>query len=125
MKYFADNVEKITEENAAFRKVLYTGPQSQLVAMSLKSGEEIGMEDHDGHDQFIRIEHGKAKFHIAGDEFEGGDGFAVVIPSGAAHNVTNIGDNDLKIYTLYAPAEHPDGTLHQTKEEADAAEHSH
>lgn len=123
MKYFADNIEKLTEENTAFRKVLFTGVHSQLVLMTLQSGEEIGLETHDGHDQFIRIEEGTARFHIAGEEIEGGDGFAVVIPSGAAHNVTNVSEGELKLYTIYSPSEHPEGTIHQTKAEADAAEH--
>lgn len=124
MNYFADNIEKLTEENTAFRKVLYTGPFSQLVLMTLVPGQDIGFETHEGHDQFIRLEGGTAQFHIDGDEFEGGDGFAVVIPSGVPHNVTNIGTDDLKLYSIYAPAEHPDGIIHQTKEEAQASEHN-
>lgn len=124
MNYFADNIEKRTEENTAFRKVLYTGPYSQLVLMTLQPGEDIGLETHTGHDQFIRVEEGLAQFHIAGDDFEGGDGFAVVIPSGAVHNVTNTGDGELKLYTIYSPAEHPEGTVHQTKADALSAEHN-
>jgi len=123
MKYFADNIEKLTEENLAFRKVLFTGPQSQLVLMTLQKGEEIGSETHEDHDQFIRIEAGTAQFSIDGNEFEGGDGFAVVIPAGAKHNVTNSGEDLLKLYTIYSPSEHPEGTVHQTKAEADASEH--
>lgn len=114
-KYFADNIEKLTEENTAFRKVVHTGPFSQLVLMTLKPGEDIGREVHEGHDQFIRIEGGTAQFLIDGDEFEGSDGFAVVIPSGADHNVTNIGNDEVKLYTIYSPAEHPEETFQEEK----------
>ncbi|NCS99707.1 cupin domain-containing protein [Candidatus Parcubacteria bacterium] len=122
MKYFADNIEKLTEENTSYRKVIYTGPYSQLVLMTLQPGEEIGAEIHEGHDQFLRIEEGKAKFVLDGNEIIGEDGFAVVVPSGCDHNVINVGDDELKLYTIYSPAEHPEGTLQETKAEADAAE---
>lgn len=118
-KYFADDIEKLTEENSAYRKVLHTGEFSQLVVMTLQASEEIGAEIHHGHDQFIRIEAGTAKFVLDGDEIVGSDGFAVVIPSGCDHNVINAGDDELKLYTIYSPAEHPEGTVQQTK--ADAA----
>lgn len=125
MKYFADNIEKLTEENIAYRKVLFTGPQSQLVLMALQPGEEIGSETHKGHDQFIRIEAGTAKFYIDKNEFEGGDGFAVVIPAGVKHNVINVGQDYLKLYTIYSPAEHPEGAVHQTKADANASDRNH
>jgi mannose-6-phosphate isomerase-like protein (cupin superfamily) len=125
MKYFADNIEKLTEENKPFRKVIYTGPYSQLVLMTLQPGEEIGAEVHEGHDQFLRVEAGIAKFVLDGDEIEGGDGFAVVVPSGCDHNVINIGEGELKLYTIYSPAEHPEETLHETKADADAVEAAH
>lgn len=118
MNYFGGNIEKLTEDNENYRQVLFTGPYSQLVVMTLEPGEDIGEEIHEGHDQFFRIEAGTAKFLIDGEEFEGGDGFAAIVPSGANHNVTNIGNNKLKLYTIYSPAEHPDGTIHKTKAEA-------
>lgn len=89
--------------------------------MSLKPGEDIGLETHEGHDQFIRIDQGKAKFVLGETEQEGSDGFAIVVPSGTPHNVTNIGDQDLKLYTIYSPPEHPDGTVHQTKADTPAS----
>lgn len=123
MKGYFGNIEKETLENTNFRKVLFTGPKSQLVVMSLKPGEEIGAEIHDDHDQFIRIEKGKAKVTI-GEETRGlTDDEAVVVPAGENHNVVNTSDEEeLKLYTIYSPAEHPEGTIHQTKAEADAAE---
>ena len=120
MKYFANNIEKLTEENTAYRKVLYTGSFSQLVLMTLQPGEEIGAETHNGHDQFFRIESGTAKFMLDGDEIVGSTGFGVVVPSGCFHNVVNTGTELLKLYTIYSPAEHPEGTLFQTKAKAEA-----
>ena len=122
MKGYLGNIEEETLTNTNFRKVLFTGPHSQLVVMSLKPGEDIGLEAHHGHDQFIRVDQGHAKFIVGDDELEGGDGFAVVIPSGAKHNVINIGNEDLKLYTIYAPPEHPNGTIHRTKSEAEKSE---
>jgi mannose-6-phosphate isomerase-like protein (cupin superfamily) len=121
MKFYAENIEKQTLENENFRKVVFTGKNSQLVLMSINVGEEIGLETHDEHDQFIRVEAGTAKFIIDDEVVEGGDGFAVVVPAGSAHNVINSGDVDLKLYTIYSPPEHADGTIHQTKE--DSVEH--
>lgn len=115
MKFFADNIEKLTEENNFYRKVLFTGDFAQLVVMKLLPGEEIGKEVHEGHDQFIRVESGTAEFLIDGETFSGGDGFAVIIPSGKEHNVTNIGNDDLKLYTIYSPKEHPEDTLQVSK----------
>lgn len=123
--YFTD-IEKKTLENNYFREVLFTGPFSQLVVMALQAGEEIGTETHDDVDQFIRVEAGQGKAILDGEEIELADGTAVVIPAGTEHNVVNISATEaLKLYTIYTPAEHPDGTVHKTKAEADAAEHHH
>jgi mannose-6-phosphate isomerase-like protein (cupin superfamily) len=115
MKYFAQDIEKITEDNTNYREVLFTGEHIQLVVMSLLPGEEIGAEVHEGHDQFIRLESGKAQFTLGEDTLEGGDGFAVVIPSGIFHNVKNVGEDTLKLYTIYSPKEHPENTVQKTK----------
>lgn len=121
MKGFRDNIEQITLENDNFRKVLYTGKHSQLVLMSLKPKEEIGMEVHPDNDQFFRFEKGQGKFIIDGNEYEMGDGVAIVVPAGVQHNVINISDSEpLKLYTIYSPAHHKDGVVRVTKEEAEA-----
>lgn len=125
MTGFIGNIEELTIKNTYFRKVLFTGPNCQLVVMSLKPGEEIGAEVHQDHDQFIRIEAGQAKLVINDQTQTGSDGFAIVVPAGANHNVINIGKEDLKLYTIYSPAEHPDGTIHKTQEEAQADEKDH
>ena len=120
-KGFADNIEQLTLANENFRKVLYTSAHSQLVLMSLKPGEEIGMETHADNDQFFRIEKGLGKVVIDGTEYAISDGFAVVVPAGSAHNVVNLSQTDpLKLYTIYAPAHHRDQVVHQTKEQATA-----
>jgi mannose-6-phosphate isomerase-like protein (cupin superfamily) len=119
--YYAP-IEKDTLENENFRKVLFTGEKMQLVLMTLQPGEDIGMEDHDGHDQFFRFEAGVGKVVIGDDEYEVKDGDVTIIPSGARHNVINTSETEtLKLYTIYAPPEHADGTIHATKEEALAA----
>lgn len=123
MKYYAENIEQKTLENSDFRRVLFTGSNSQLVLMTIQPGDEIGKEVHDTHDQFFRIEAGEAKFLLEGEEIFGGDGFAVVVPAGMEHNVINVGENELKLYTIYSPAEHPDGTVHHTKADALEAHH--
>jgi mannose-6-phosphate isomerase-like protein (cupin superfamily) len=121
MKGFSQNIEKETLENSNFRKVLYTGKHSQLVLMSLKPKEEIGMEVHTDNDQFFRFEKGQGKVVIDGNEYEVSDGFAVVVPAGAEHNVINVSESeDLKLYTIYSPAHHQDGVVRATKEEAEA-----
>ncbi|MAQ77159.1 cupin [Candidatus Campbellbacteria bacterium] len=118
-KGYIQNIEEITKNNDNFRKVLYTGKFSQLVVMSLKPGEDIGQEVHEVNDQFFRFESGKAKVFIDGNETEVTDDWAVIVPAGSEHNVTNIGDTDLKFYTIYSPAEHKDGIIHETKEIAE------
>lgn len=123
MKGFSINIEEATLENGYFRKVLYTSKHSQLVLMSLKPREEIGMEVHEENDQFFRFEKGQGKCIIDGNEYEVGDGFAVVVPAGAQHNIINISEtDDLKLYTIYSPAHHKDGIMRATKEEAEANE---
>jgi mannose-6-phosphate isomerase-like protein (cupin superfamily) len=119
MKGYIKNIEEATLSNKNFRKVEYTGKYSQLVLMTLKPGEDIGEEVHEGHDQFFRIDAGKGKVLIDDNEYEVEDGFAAIVPSGANHNVTNTGEEDLKLYTIYSPAEHKDGTVHPTKDEAE------
>ncbi|MBC7086236.1 MAG: cupin domain-containing protein [Methanomethylovorans sp.] len=123
MKGFCINIEDATLENANFRKVLYTSKHSQLVLMSLKPLEEIGMEVHEENDQFFRFESGEGKCIIDGNEYEVSDGFAVVVPAGAQHNVINTSDReDLKLYTIYSPAHHKDGIVRITKKEAEENE---
>ena len=126
MSGYIANIEKETKENTNFRKVLFTGPQSQLVVMSLKPGEDIGEEVHNDIDQFIRIEEGEAKVVLDGKETEIKDDWATVVPAGTKHNVINTSqEKELKLYTIYSPAEHKEGTIHKTKEEAMADEHDH
>jgi len=121
MKGFVANIEKDTLENGNFRKVLYTGKHSQLVLMSLAPNEEIGMEVHEENDQFFRFEKGQGKCIIDGNEYELSDGVAVVVPSGAQHNIINTSsDEELKLYTIYSPAHHKDGIVRATKAEANA-----
>lgn len=115
MKGFIVNIEKETTENTDYRRVLYTGRYTQLVVMSIEPGDEIGNEMH-GLDQFIRIEEGQAKAILNNsDEHELKDDDAIVIPANTWHNVINTGDTQLKLYTLYSPPEHKDGTIHKTK----------
>jgi mannose-6-phosphate isomerase-like protein (cupin superfamily) len=121
MKGFVANIEKETIGNTNFRKVLYTGKHSQLVLMTLKPGEEIGMEVHPENDQFFRFESGTGKCIIDGVEHEVSNGFAVIVPAGAQHNVINTSDSEnLTLYTLYSPAHHKDGIVRETKEDAEA-----
>jgi mannose-6-phosphate isomerase-like protein (cupin superfamily) len=115
-------IEKLSEENSNFRQVIYTGTYCQLVVMSLKVGEEIGMEVHDTVDQFFRIEAGEGKVVMNGEETPFKDGDAIIVPAGTQHNVINTGSVDLKLYTIYSPPNHPDGTVHATKADAVAAE---
>ena len=121
MKGFVTNIEKDTLANEDFRRVIYTAKHSQLVLMSLKVGEEIGEEVHQL-DQFFRFEKGQGKVVIDGVEHEVTNGSAVVVPEGAKHNVINTGDIDLKLYTIYSPPNHQDGTVHHTKALAEANE---
>ncbi len=123
MKGFCDDIEKLTEENQDFRRVLYTGKSLQLVLMTLQPGEEIGEEVHQDRDQFFRIEEGSGVIDIDGAENAVEDDIAVIVPAGARHNVRNTGDEPLHLYTIYAPPEHKDGIVQATKEEAEARHH--
>lgn len=115
MKGFIDDIEKLTEENDNFREVLYTGKHMQLVLMTLQPGEDIGLEVHDGHDQFFRFEEGEGEVTIDGVTTAIEDDDAVIVPAGAEHNVVNTGDEPLRFYTIYSPPEHRDGVLHASK----------
>jgi mannose-6-phosphate isomerase-like protein (cupin superfamily) len=116
MKGYVTNIERDTLRNDDFRRVLYTGPNTQLVLMTLLPGEDIGRETHEGHDQFIRVESGHGYVELDGERRDLEDGSAVVIPSGAMHNVVNTSESEkLRLYTLYSPPEHPDGTVQRRK----------
>ncbi len=125
MTAYVGPIEKLTEKNKNFRQVVFTGKHLQLVVMCLQPDEEIGNEVHDDVDQFFRIEKGKARFVFNDtEEHLVGPGDAVVVPAGTYHNVINVSSaKKLKLYTVYTPPQHADGTVHKTKEEADAAEH--
>ncbi len=126
MTGFHADIETETLSNTNFRKVLFTGAHSQLVLMSLLPSEEIGMEVHANVDQFFRFESGEGKAILDGEEilFKAND--VVIIPAGTNHNIINVSDtNPLKLYTIYSPANHPDGTVHATKAEAMADENDH
>jgi mannose-6-phosphate isomerase-like protein (cupin superfamily) len=117
------DIERETLDNETFRTVVFTGTHLQLTVMSIEPGSEIGEETHDGHDQFLRIEGGRARVILGDSVQDVEDDWAVIVPSGVRHNVVNTGDGPLQVYSLYAPPEHPDGTVHRTKADADAAEH--
>lgn len=116
------NIEELTRANTYFRQILFTGPHSQLVLMALAPSEEIGMEVHPENDQFFRFEVGQGKVTIAGVDYAVKDGDVAIVPAGNMHNVLNTGTEDLKLYTIYSPPNHPDGTVHKTKAEAETAE---
>ena len=121
VKGYSIDIEKATLENNNFRKVLYTAKHSQLVLMSLKPGEEIGMEMHKENDQFFRFEEGQGECIINGNEYKVGKGSAVIVPAGAQHNIINtLKTGSLKLYTIYSPPVHKDGIVRATKEEAEA-----
>lgn len=122
MHGYVTNIERDTLANEDYRRVLYTGPNTQLVLMTLEPGDEIGQETHEEHDQFIRVEAGAGVVVLNGERHTLGDGSAVVIPAGVKHNVVNMsGDAPLRLYTLYSPPEHPDGTVQHTKADEAAA----
>ncbi len=123
MKGYVSKIEKETKENSDFRRVLYTGKYCQLVLMSLKPKEEIGEETHTDVDQFFRFEEGQGKVVIDGKIHTVKDGDAVIVPAGAKHNVINSSKTtELKLYTIYSPPEHQDGTIRKTKAEAEKKE---
>ena len=125
LKGFVTNIEKDTVANKNFRKVLYTGKNSQLVLMSLKPGEEIGSEIHKNTDQFFRVDSGSGKVLINDVATKIKNGFAIVIPQGAKHNVINTGKEDLKLYSIYSPPHHKDQVIHRTKEDAEKDKEDH
>jgi mannose-6-phosphate isomerase-like protein (cupin superfamily) len=131
MLAWVDNIEQVTVSNTSFRKVLYTGKHSQLTVMSIPPDGEVGWEAHDHLDQFLRLEQGKARldFGKSQDEvdesYEVEDDWAFIVPAGIWHNVVNTGNEDVKLYSIYSPPEHPEGTVHHTKADADADEHDH
>lgn len=121
MKGFNTNIESATLANSDFRHVLYTAKHCQLVLMSLKPKEDIGMEVHPDNDQFFRFEKGTGKCIIDGNEYTLTDGSVIIVPSGAQHNIINTSETDeLKLYTIYSPAHHKDGVIRATKAEAAA-----
>jgi mannose-6-phosphate isomerase-like protein (cupin superfamily) len=120
MRGYVDDVQRATLDNEDFRRVLYTGAHLQLVAMTLQPGEEIGEEVHDDRDQFFRFEAGTGEVVINGTPSTVEDDYGVIVPAGARHNVRNTGDAPLKLYTLYGPPEHKDGTVHKNRAQAEA-----
>lgn len=123
MKGFVGDIEDLTESNGDFRRVVYTGKNLQLVLMCLQPGEEIGEEVHMDRDQFFRVEGGAGEIWIDGRRTEVNEDDAIVVPAGARHNLINSGKKPMRLYTIYGPPEHRDGTIHATK--ADAIAHKH
>jgi mannose-6-phosphate isomerase-like protein (cupin superfamily) len=130
MAGWVGNIDEATVGNETFRTVLFTGAHAQLTVMNLEPGEEIGWEAHPHLDQFLRVEQGQGRVELGptqdcvDEKHELHDDWAVVVPAGSWHNVVNTGTGQLKLYSLYAPPEHPPGTVHATKAKADAAEHA-
>lgn len=119
MAGYVGDIEEKTLNNTNFREVVFTGKHCQLVVMCLKPGEEIGSEVHKNVDQFFRIEKGKGKVVINGEENQFTNGVGIIVPAGSEHNVINIStSNDLKLYTIYSPPQHKDGVIHKTKKDA-------
>jgi mannose-6-phosphate isomerase-like protein (cupin superfamily) len=122
------DVERATLDNDTFRTVLFTGEHTQLTVMRIGPGEDIGREAHHDRDQFLRIEQGTARVELGATEdavdetHDVADDWAIIVPAGVWHNVVNTGEDELKLYSLYSPPEHPDGTVHRTKAEAEEAE---
>jgi mannose-6-phosphate isomerase-like protein (cupin superfamily) len=126
MEGYVANIEKKSLDNKYFREVLFTGPHSQLVVMSIAPGEDIGMETHNNVDQFFRIEAGIGRAVLNGKEYNLEDGTAVVVPAGTEHNIINSSKSEpLKLYTIYSPPNHPHGTINKDKAEALADEKAH
>jgi mannose-6-phosphate isomerase-like protein (cupin superfamily) len=127
-KPYVVNIEELTITNSAFRTVAWTGSNMQMTLMAIQPGDDIGLEVHDDHDQFLRIEQGNARI-IMGDsrddltfDVPAEEDFAIFVPAGKWHNVVNTGADILKLYSIYAPSEHPFGAIHQTKADAEIAE---
>lgn len=126
MTGYVVKIEEKTQQNDNFREVLYTAQHSQLVLMSLNPNEEIGMEIHEIVDQFIRVEQGEGKATLNGEEHDLSDGSAVVVPAGTQHNIINTSsEKKMKLYTIYSPAHHKDGTIHKTKQDAEMDNEDH
>lgn len=124
------NIEELTVNNNTFRTAAWTGSHMQMTLMAIQPGDDIGLEVHDDHDQFLRIEAGTARVEMGPSEtdlqtWNAEDDFAIFVPAGTWHNIVNTGEEPLKLYSIYAPAEHAHGTVHETKADADAAEHNH
>lgn len=124
------DIEELTLENTNFRTAAWTGSNMQMTLMSIEPGDDIGLEVHEDHDQFLRIEEGTARVEMGPNEnelkfYDAEDDFAIFVPAGVWHNIINTGDEPLKLYSIYAPAEHEHGTVHETKAIADEAEHDH
>ncbi|HBO64474.1 TPA: cupin domain-containing protein [Candidatus Saccharibacteria bacterium] len=125
------NIEELTLQNENFRTAAWTGSNLQMTLMTIQPGEDIGLEVHEDHDQFLRIEQGTARVEMGPTEtslqtWDAEDDFAIFVPAGVWHNVVNTGEEPLKLYSIYAPPEHAHGTIHETKaiaDEAEAAEH--
>jgi len=123
------DIEEATESNDTFRTAAWTGEHLQLTLMSIEPGEDIGLEVHEDTDQFLRVEQGVARVQMGpaeddlGFDEEVGADWAILVPAGFWHNLTNLGDTPLKVYSIYAPSHHPHGTVHETKEDAEADEH--
>lgn len=137
MTYIVDNgpnptvakIETVALENENYRTTLWTGKNLQITLMSILPGNDIGLEVHDDHDQFLRIEQGQAIVYMGSDRdnleaTQVNDDDAIIVPAGTWHNIVNDGNESLKLFSIYAPAEHPHGTVHTNKEEAEAAEHN-
>ena len=128
---FVVDIEKATLANRSYRTTLWTGKNLQMTVMSIEPGQDVGLEVHTTHDQFLRIEEGRGRVQMgpAKDDLsferEVEDDWVVLVPAGSWHNITNIGDKPLKLYSLYAPPEHPHGTVHPTRADSDADEHDH
>ncbi len=126
MTGYIGNIEELTLANTYFRQVLYTGQHAQLVVMCLQASEDIGEEVHEIVDQFLRIEEGEGKVVMNGEERLLKDGDAIIVPAGTKHNVINTSPaNHLKLYTVYSPPHHKDGTVHKTKNEAEIDTEDH
>lgn len=124
------DIEELTTANTNFRTAAWTGSNLQMTLMAIEPGDDIGLEVHEDHDQFLRIEAGHARVEMGSSETEleswdAEDDYAIFVPAGVWHNIINTGSEPLKLYSIYAPAEHPHGTVHVTKAEAEAAEHDH
>lgn len=124
-RVYANDVVRLARENEDFRRVLFTTELSQLVLMAIPAGEEIGEEAHEGIDQVLAFVAGEGEAVIEGEGLTVREGSVVVVPSGTLHNFVATGESSLKLYTVYTPPEHPDGTVHHTKEEADEYEREH